>query len=308
VYAANRKQFGRKKDFSKKNDISSTSSSSPPFKSIYSLPALYDLAFGYRDYEDEVSFLMRAHARVSAKTPRRVLEVAAGPARHAVIAATRVEKVTCVDSSPEMKAYAETLATEELGNTTVSKFEYSLQDMRSFALSDAAKFDTAWILLGSLQHLTTNQDVIDCFRSVSNCLDVDGTIILELPHPRETFQMTECTRNGWEIPLDDEDGNECGELKIIWGDENDSFDPIGQVRQFTVSFQVTGVVESEDIQNVRQVVPMRLFTAQDIDALATCAGLQVVQMYGALESEVDVDVRDEDLAFRLVCVLKKLVQ
>jgi hypothetical protein len=58
------------------------------------------------------------------------------------------------------------------------------------------------------------------------------------------------------------------------------------------------------LQKVREVVPMRLFTSQEIDALARCAGLEVVAMYGALSDEVPVDSEDE--AFRLVCVMRKV--
>ena len=91
-------------------------------------------------------------------------------------------------------------------------------------------FDSAWILLGSLQHLQTNQDVISCFESACQALKQGGTLIVELPHPRETFSMVECTKNGWEVPLEDENGMEYGELKVIWGDESDTFDAIRQVR------------------------------------------------------------------------------
>ena len=48
---------------------------------------------------------------------------------------------------------------------------------------------------------------------------------------------------------------------------------------------------------------MRLFTAQEIDALARCAGFAVVDTYGALQDDVAPD--DEEEAFRLVCVLQK---
>ena len=48
---------------------------------------------------------------------------------------------------------------------------------------------------------------------------------------------------------------------------------------------------------------MRLFTSQEIDVLATCAGFTCVAKYGALEHDVKVD--DEELAFRLVAVLQK---
>ena len=100
--------------------------------------------------------------------------------------------------------------------------------MASFTLL-GDPFDSAWILLGSLQHLTANAQVIQCFESVNTALAPGGTLILELPHPRETFKMVECTRNGWEVPLEDENGEEIGELQIIWGDDDNEFDKITQV-------------------------------------------------------------------------------
>jgi hypothetical protein len=150
--------------------------------------------------------------------------------------------------------------------------------------------------------LTENTQVISCLESIHKALQPDGTLILELPHPRETFSLIECTRNGWQVPLEDENGEENGELEIIWGDDDDEFDPIKQVRQFTVSMKVKGV-EKEGMQSVRQVVPLRHFTTQEIDALGRLAGFEIDSLHGALAD--DVDVNDENEAFRLVCVLRK---
>jgi hypothetical protein len=115
--------------------------------------------------------------------------------------------------------------------------------------------------------------------------------------------MVECTRNGWEVPLEDENGEETGELQIIWGDDNDDFDPISQVRQFTVAMELKGV-ENSDLQSVREVVPLRLFTSQEIDAFARIVGFEVRSLHGALADGVNVN--DGDEAFRLVCVLQKV--
>lgn len=275
-------------------------------KSIYSLPALYDLAFGYRDFEEEVDFLLNTHERLVGRPASSVLEFAAGPARHALTAladdSSSIQSAIAVDSSKEMAEYAKQIAAELLDEHQIKSFQYCVDDMRAFRFGEN-QVDTAWILLGSLQHMTTNKDVVACLQAARQALSDDGTIVLELPHPRETFSMVECTKNSWKVPLEDDAGEESGELKIIWGDDGDSFDPINQVRQFTVSMELSGVQESADIQSVREIVPMRLFTAQEIDALAYCAGLEVVEMHGALEEGVKVD--DDLLAFRLVCVLRK---
>mmetsp|Transcript_8843 Transcript_8843/g.12628 ORF Transcript_8843/g.12628 Transcript_8843/m.12628 type:complete len:128 (+) Transcript_8843:95-478(+) len=127
--------------------------------------------------------------------------------------------------------------------------------------------------------------------------------------------MGECTRNGWEVPLEDENGEEYGQVKVIWGDDNDKFDPVKQIRDFTVALELDGVEEgannddndddeSQRLKSVKEIVPMRLFTSQEIDALAKCSGFKVQAMYGALNEEVDVN--DEEEVFRLVCVLQKL--
>ena len=296
-------------------------------REIYSLPALYDLAFGYRNYEEEVDFLLNAHRQYSGQEgsagPSNILELAAGPGRHSITCLREnggtVKSATAVDLSSDMVQYGQENADQELGDAGTGglrdSFTYLREDMRSYCLdtdetnSRKETIDSAWILLGSMQHLTTNDDVIDCFQSTSNALRPGGTLIIELPHPRETFAMVECTRNGWEVPLEDDEGTEYGELKVIWGDDDDPFDPIRQVRDFSVALELSGVDENDadgemkQLQSVREVVPMRLFTAQEMDALARCAGLRVVAMYGALSEEVAVDSDDE--AFRLVCILRK---
>ncbi|KAH8059994.1 hypothetical protein JL722_4948 [Aureococcus anophagefferens] len=58
--------------------------------SVYESPELYDAAFGFRDFASEVDFLLGAHERHGSTGPAAsVLELAAGPARHAVEAAAR---------------------------------------------------------------------------------------------------------------------------------------------------------------------------------------------------------------------------
>jgi SAM-dependent methyltransferase len=290
------------------------------------------MAFGYRNFEEEVDFLMDQHRKLNRdqELPKRVLELAAGPARHCIeaLAANYIESATAIDNSAEMVDYAREIAAEELksddytfeeirgtehGDVTkdsgyenrVNSLRYIQADMTNFTIDGGSEvFDSAWILLGSLQHLTTNEEVISCFRCIHRTLRTNGTFILELPHPRETFSLVECTRNGWDVPLEDENGATSGELKIVWGDDDDAFDPIEQVRQFTVSMELKGEDTSKaPLQSVREIVPMRHFTSQEIDLLARLTGFQVMSMHGALQ--FDVDVNDDEQAFRLVCVLQK---
>lgn len=305
---------------------------------IYTMPALYDMAFGYRNYEEEVDFLIDQHMLINnGREPKRIIELAAGPARHSIETLKGhpyVDSVTAVDISSEMMKYGMEIAVEELQqsdnngdddggiSSRVDSFSYIRGDMSNFTLSSKVApasdtFDSAWILLGSLQHLATNDQVVSCFNCIHRVLGPGGTLILELPHPREIFSMVECTRNGWEIPLDDENGETSGKLKIVWGDDDDTFDPVKQVRYLTVSMELTGnhnlkeiygkssatKHEGKRISKVSDVVPMRHFTSQEIDVLARIAGFKVTSMHGAIAH--DVDVNDDDEAYRLICILQK---
>lgn len=339
----------------------------PPASSIYSQPALYDLAFGYRDFSSEVEFLLSQHYSIIGKSrnntntnnhnhhqasPLSILEVAAGPARHALEAVfggyhpdqtnreTMIQSsslsVTCIDNSSEMIEYAQQLAKEmknrsdhssDQNDNAVSlddQFQYLQADMRNFTIaksSSSSSFDTAWILLGSLQHLTTNADVMACFQCIHDALANHGTLFVELPHPREWLGMIDCTRNSWIVPIetrDDESKNEntnklndskntaaeAGQLEIVWGDEDDPFDPMTQIRQFTVQFAMKTTRNDNEPFHLRQVVPMRMFTAPEMDLLGRSTGFRLVRFFGSLEDGVDVN--DEDAAFRMVCAFQKV--
>jgi len=290
------------------NNNINTSSSSENLRQIYSAPALYDLAMGYRNYESEVEFLLWCHQQYSTQAcnPGSILEVASGPGRHCMEALKRhpdtIKRVIALDLSQDMVDYGKGVANDILSDEELSRFTFLCEDMRSFVLGNSV--DSAWILAGSLQHMTTNNDVIQSLEAIHRALTANGTLIIELPHPNEAvFEMMDSTTNSWEVPLEDSEGKTYGELKVVWGDKDDEIDPIQQVRQNTVVLNLEGVPDAEN-QSVKGVVPLKLFTAQEIDLLAKCSGFKVAAMYGALNEEVDI--HNEDTAYRLVCVLNKV--
>lgn len=70
-------------------------------------------------------------------------------------------------------------------------------------------------------------------------LNEGGTLILELPHPRETFRLYDVTAEGWNVPEGDDNGlgiglsgeEGGGFLEVTWGADEDEFDPVSQVRR-----------------------------------------------------------------------------
>jgi SAM-dependent methyltransferase len=251
---------------------------------IYDAPQLYDAAFGFRDFEDEVDFLCKAHEKHgnTGGAPSKILELAAGPARHAVEAASRGVEAKAVDLSEAMVKCGSQIAKEE-----DVALDYRVGDVREPLPFD--KVCSAWLLLGSVGHLLTNDDALLCFQRAKDALKTGGTLILELPHPRETFRLDGVSEDGWDVPF------EGGDLRVRWGAEEDAFDPLTQIRQASVAFETAGT-------SINDVVPTREYTLQELRLLADAAGFVDVATYGALDPEF-VAADDDELAYRLVVVL-----
>ena len=252
---------------------------------IYDAPTLYDAAFGFRDFEDEVDFLCAAHEKHgnTGGAPSKILELAAGPARHAVEAASRGMEVTAVDLSEAMVRCGTQIAADE-----DVELDYRVGDVREpLPFTEVC---SAWLLLGSVGHLLTNDDALRCFQNARKALADGGTLILELPHPRETFRVDGVSEDGWEVPF------EGGDLRVRWGAEEDAFDPLTQVRQASVAF------ETDQGRLIEERVPTREYTLQELRLLADAAGFVDMNTYGALDPEF-VAADDDELAYRLVVVL-----
>src|SRR5262245_37216666 len=116
---------------------------------VYGAPALYDLAFSYRYFARECSFLRGVYERRRGRPLRSFLELAAGPARHALGMCVAGVRATALDLSPKMAAYTATRA-GELGLL----LPYLVADMTAFETDD--RFDLAASMLCSASYLLTD--------------------------------------------------------------------------------------------------------------------------------------------------------
>ena len=203
-------------------------------------------------------------------------------ARHAVEAASRGMEVKAVDLSEAMVKCGTQIAKEE-----DVALDYRVGDVREPLPFD--KVCSAWLLLGSVGHLLTNDDALRCFQNARKALADGGTLILELPHPRETFRVDGVSEDGWDVPF------EGGDLRVRWGSEEDAFDPLTQIRQASVAFETAGT-------SINDIVPTREYTLQELRLLADAAGFVDVATYGALDAAF-IPADDDELAYRLVVVL-----
>ncbi len=263
---------------------------------IYDEPELYAAACAYRDVSADTKALLRWWQRHRGdgypSTPRSVLELAAGPAEHARDLAHQGVAATALDVNPAMCAFARDRAAQAGDPLTVVQ-----ADMRNFRIGDAAeprRFDLAIVMLNSLCHLLTLDDLTAHLASVARHLPDGGLYIMELAHPADCLSHAPRTSSDWVTELDG------GSVTVHWGGQRDTIDPVTQITREHVS--VTYRKAGGSARTVTDVVPNRFWTATELDAAIRLAGgFEVVARYGDFD---DVSL-DAPSAWRMVLVLKR---
>jgi SAM-dependent methyltransferase len=254
---------------------------------IYHHATLYDLAFSYRDYIAEVDFLLAAMAQLGKALPGSVLELGAGPARHALECARRGIKAVALDASAAMVAYG-----LELARQADLDLNYVQADMRDFALAEPV--DLALLMIDSASYLLSQSDFCQHLTTVAAHLRLGGVYILELSHPKDFLTPELSVETNWEMA--------AGETRVHfqWGETGDVFDPISQTTQVTVKLKAEtphGPVALTDS------AAQRCYTYQEILALIALQGdFKLAASYGGFNLEMGLS---DPRAWRMILVLER---
>jgi len=144
----------------------------------------YELACAYRDVPGEVDAWRAGSggtarlAGTAAADPGSVLELAAGPAEHALEFARRGARATALDLSPAMCARARDKARRDGLELTVVQ-----ADMRDFRLEP--RYDLVVTMLNSVCHLMILDDLVAHLRTAAAHTAPGGWYIMELAHPAD---------------------------------------------------------------------------------------------------------------------------
>lgn len=300
-----------------------SSSSSP----IYGDPTLYEMAFGFRDFDAEVSFLSRVcekHGGGGALTS--ILEIGAGPAWHSIASVAKFPDciAVAVDNAPAMIARAKERASESTCGERVAVVEGDMTNLdiesikaeaqarslvtQNFCDSTEGKpffsgFDCATILLGTAAHLIRADDAISCFKSVAQLLKTDGVLVLELEHPFDLFdgQLLDAQGDAWDREVGDDKNTK---VLVEWGREGDHFDVETHVVERTVGINV--VDEKGSPKNgfvpVEETVRCKIWTAPEITLLGKLSSMKVVATFGDMATEIPLCHED---AHNMIVVLKR---
>ena len=258
---------------------------------IYDEPELYELACAYREVGGEVDALERWYARHGApQGPGSVLELAAGPAEHALEFARRGVQVTALDLSAAMCARAREKAT-----VAGLKLDVVQADMRDFTRPQPV--DLAITMLNSACHLLTLDDMVAHLAAVSRAVAPGGLYVMELAHPADLLTPVPRTSSEWDSEVGDR------QVHVRWGGGEDVIDPVTQVTREHV--QVT-VRDGSGIRTLADVVPNRFWTGTEIAAAVRLAGgFGEAARYGDFTDDVDLSDRQ---AWRMIFVLRREAQ
>ncbi|DBB17834.1 TPA: hypothetical protein ACH3X3_002856 [Trebouxia sp. C0006] len=263
---------------------------------LYSTPDLYDKAFSFRDFDEEVEFLEMIFRSHVGKQKGAFLELGCGPARHASLLQQKTGSLAiALDNSQAMLAYA-----KDAAHRAGASIEFKQGDMKLFLLQE--RVDMAYMLFGTFGHLLDSLSAQECLSCIHGALKRDGLLVIELAHPADVFDGSLMQEDEW-----GEDGNEPsqelgtpGELAVQYGKSGDQFDAIEQVLQRTITiYQADSKGKMAKV--LSETVPQRIYTYQEMILLAELCAFELHAAYGDMQK--DVSFSDPD-APRMVLVFK----
>jgi SAM-dependent methyltransferase len=256
---------------------------------LYRAPDVYELAFSYRDIPVEVDVLEAWYERKRGARPARVLELAGGPSAHAIEFARRGARVTTLDASPEMCAYARRRATEE-----GVQIEVVQADMLRFRIP-RRRFDLAVVMLDSAGHVLDLDAMVAHLQSVGAHLVPDGLYVMEMAHPSEFLAGSPKTQDRWRVTR----GSRRADVRFT--SPLSGWDTATQVWNCRISVTVT---ENGRRQVLRDCIALRRWTASELEAAARLAGnVELVDRHGWFDVDASFGAGDER-EWRMISVLE----
>jgi len=253
---------------------------------IYAAAELYEKAFSYRDVRAEVRFLMDVYRQgAGCKLPSSALEIACGPAAHAIEWRCHVPKVHVLDNEPEMLA----LAARRAGDARRT-IHCHLADMCDFRLESPV--DLAFCMLDSLSHLHTQESMVRHLEAVANSTTSRAVYVVELGLP-SVATGTAATLDRWRV------ADAKGEIAVRWEAERDTECGEARATRYRVEIRQEGAGRP---RVVRDVLTLREWTLEDMrDCLREVPRWGLREVFGGFAG---IDLLHED-AWRMILVLTK---
>jgi SAM-dependent methyltransferase len=160
-------------------------------ETIYDHPRYYDILFGF-DRSREAEFHHRIFTRCGVAAGEPVLEVAAGPARVGRLLARRGWRVTALDYSADMLAFARVEAARE-----AIALDTLCADMTAFTTERS--FAAAYNPVSSFRLLHSGAEAAAHLRCMATALRPGGVYVLDVAFVATEGDPSHTTDEGWEM-------------------------------------------------------------------------------------------------------------
>lgn len=196
----------------------------------------------------------------------QILELCCGSGRLTIPLAKEGLKITGIDNSKSMLAYAESKAKSD--NLNISFIE---ADIRTFDTPNT--YDLIFIPFNSIHHLYKNEDFFDTLKVVNKHLKDDGTFIFDCYNPNIKY-IVEAEKVKSEIAnYSTIDGRN---VKI---EQTMKYESGSQVNRIEWHYFINESFHS--IQNL----DMRMYFPQELDTYLQWAGFELIHKFGNFEEK-----------------------
>lgn len=254
---------------------------------LYSHTELYDIIFE-RDVSTEIRFLLDVCFQFNQKSPRSALEICCGPGYHIRALNRYGLKTFGLDRSQEMLQMA-----QRKTSRCVAPMRWMQADMRWFRLPEPVSL--AFSLLGSLQALITDDDLLQHLQAVADNLLPGGLYIVELPHPREYASpaYAPCRYTGARAEV---------EAELIWATNTPPIDLVSGISQVDVELRVK---RGQEQQTICETAKERMILPGELRLLSRlCQRFELVATYG--DFRLDQPLDHSTGANKMIAVLRQI--
>ena len=143
----------------------------------------YDLLYKDKNYKEESDYIIKTIEKFSPKT-KTILELGSGSGSHAEFLCQSGFQVTGIERSEEM--------VDEVIKKSINNFSAITGDIVTTELSK--KFDTVISLFHVISYLTSNEDLLQCFKKTHNHLNNNGIFIFDVWYSPAVYHQKPETR------------------------------------------------------------------------------------------------------------------
>ena len=214
----------------------------------------YDLLYKDKNYKEESDYIIKTIEKFSPKT-KTILELGSGSGSHAEFLCQSGFQVTGIERSEEM--------VDEVIKKSINNFSAITGDIVTTELSK--KFDTVISLFHVISYLTSNEDLLQCFKKTHNHLNNNGIFIFDVWYSPAVYHQKPETRIK-RLENDNVEVIRIAESDILFNEN-----------VVNVNYQILIKDKNNNqMETINELHPMRHFSIPEMKLLARLSNFELI--------------------------------